>query len=58
MSDKELLYVEDALSQLSLLKTKCENYSNQMQDRELKVYLKDVEERCQTLFNQIYKVLQ
>ncbi|MCK9471156.1 MAG: hypothetical protein M0Q88_05315 [Bacilli bacterium] len=58
MSDKELLYIEDALSQLQLFKTKCENYSNQLQDRELKAYLKDVETRCQTLFNQIYKVLQ
>lgn len=58
MSDKELLYVEDALSQLKLFMTKCDNYSNQMQDRELKAYLKDVEARCQQLFNQIYKVLQ
>lgn len=58
MSDKELLYVEDALNQLSLFKKKCENYSNQMMDRELKVYLKDVAERCQTVFNQIYRVLQ
>jgi len=58
MSDKELLYVEDALNQLSLFKKKCENYANQMQDQELKAYLRDVAQRCHTLFNQIYKVLQ
>jgi Mg2+ and Co2+ transporter CorA len=58
MSDKELLYIEDALNQLQIFKTKCANYSNQMQDRELKAYLKDVEERCQTMFNHLYKVLQ
>jgi len=58
MSDKELLYIEDALNQLQIFRTKCETYSNQMQDRELKAFLKDVETRCQTMFNQIYKVLQ
>ena len=58
MSDKELMYIEDALSQLKLFQTKCETYSNQMQDRELKAYLKEVEARCRTMFNKIYKVLQ
>lgn len=58
MSDKELLYVEDALSQLKLFQTKCENYSNQLQDRELKAYLLDVQSRCRKMFNDIYKVLQ
>ena len=58
MSDKELLYVEDALSQLKLFQTKLETYSNQMQDRELKAYLLDVSSRCRKMFNDIYKVLQ
>lgn len=58
MSEKELLYVEDALNQLKLLTTKCSNYANQMQNRELKAYLKDLESRNQSIFNQIFKVLE
>lgn len=58
MSEKELLYVEDALNQIKLFQTKCENYSNQMQDRELKAYLLEVSTRAKSIFNQIYKVLQ
>ena len=57
MSDKELLYIEDALNQLQIFKTKCANYSNQMQDRELKAYLKDVEEDvrlCLIIFIRYY----
>lgn len=42
MSEKELLYVEDALTQMLLLHTKCRNHANMMQDRELKAYCKEL----------------
>lgn len=58
MTEKELQYVEDALNHEKLMKTKCSDYSNQMQDRELKVFLKDLETRHQQIFNSIFKLLQ
>ncbi|HHX81214.1 MAG TPA: hypothetical protein GX692_09155 [Acholeplasmataceae bacterium] len=58
MSEKELLYVEDALNQTLLLQTKCKNYANMMQDRELKAYCKELETRAEEIYLKIFKVLQ
>jgi len=58
LSEKELLYIEDALTQTKHMQTKCKNYAEQFQDRELKVFVKDLETRHQSIFSQIFKVLQ
>jgi hypothetical protein len=58
MSDKELLYIEDALNQSLLMHNKCKNYSNMMQDRELKAYCKELETRAEDIYLRIFKVLQ
>lgn len=58
MSEKEIMYVEDALNETKLCKEKCNNYGNQIMDRELKAFVKDLEARQQQIFSQIYKVLQ
>jgi hypothetical protein len=58
MNEKELIYVEDALNQLRLLRAKCNNYSSMMQDRELKAFVKEIETRQETIFTNIYKLLQ
>jgi len=58
MSEKELLYVEDCLKQTKHMRQKCGNYADGFQDRELKAFVKDLETRYQSVFDQIYKVLQ
>ena len=58
MSETELLYVEDALTQMLLLHTKCRNHANMMQDRELKAYCKELETRAEEAYLRIFKILQ
>jgi len=58
MSEKELLYVEDALNQLLLLHGKCRNYANMMQDRELKAYCKELETKAEDAYLRIFRILQ
>jgi len=58
MSEKELLYVEDGLSQAKHMRQKCDKYGDAMQDRELKAYLKELGSRFNDVFNQVYKLLQ
>lgn len=58
MSEKELLYIEDALNHQRLLREKCMNASNAMQDRELKSFIKSFEMDSQQLFDQFYSLLK
>jgi hypothetical protein len=58
MSEKELLYIEDALNQTLLFQQKCRNYAEQMMDRELKAYCKDLEARAEEIYLRIFKLLQ
>ncbi|MDD4077576.1 MAG: hypothetical protein PHT03_06320 [Bacilli bacterium] len=58
MSEKELLYVEDCLNQTKHMRQKCGNNADAIQDRELKAFVKDLEARYQSVFNQIFKILQ
>ena len=55
MTGKELFYLEDALSANLLIKQKCQNYANQVQDRELKAYFNELTVRSQDIFNQLMK---
>lgn len=55
MTNKELLYLEDALNANTLLKQKCSNYTNQVQDRELKAYFNQLSTKSQDMFTELMK---
>lgn len=57
MSEKELLYLEDALNHIKLLKKKCENYADQVQNSDLKLFVKQLEVKHQDMFNQLFSLL-
>ena len=57
MTGKELLYVEDALGHEQFLKTCACNTSNQLQDQQLKTYMKELENKHKALFNQFLNLL-
>lgn len=56
MTQKELLYVEDALSQIQNLEKICNNFSNQVEGdtRNFLIYLED---KIHTIFNDFYNIL-
>ena len=57
MTGKELLYVEDALGHEQFLKKCACNTSEKLKDQELKDYLKELETKHETLFNQFLHLL-
>lgn len=57
MTSKELNYVEDALSHERYFQTKCQEASGQLQDIELKNYVKQLEQKHQQLFQSFYGLL-
>ena len=57
MTSKELLYVEDAISHEQFLKKTACNNSKQLQDQNLKNFLKELETKHNTLFNQFLDLL-
>lgn len=57
MTSKEILYVEDALGHEQFLKNCACKTSDQLQDQTLKDYLKELETKHETLFNQFFALL-
>ena len=57
MTGKELLYLEDCLGHEQFLKKCACNASNQLQDQELKDYMKELETKHENLFNQLLNLL-
>ena len=57
MTSKEILYVEDALGHEQFLKNCACKTSSQLQDQSLKDYLKELETKHETLFNQFFALL-
>ena len=57
MTNKELLYVQDAISHEQFLKSCACKTSDQLQDEVLKDYLKELETKHETLFNQFLDLL-
>ena len=57
MTDKELLYIEDSLGHLKHIKTLCENYSNKLQDPNLKSFVVKVYNKSQDLETKFIKTL-
>ncbi|MDR3595208.1 spore coat protein [Clostridium sp.] len=57
MSPKELSYIEDALNHEKHMKTKCQNYANQIQDPQLKSYVSQLANAHQQKFDEFFRLL-
>lgn len=54
MSDKELLYIEDALGHAKFLQAQCQQASQTLQDPALKNYASQLATKHQNIFNQFF----
>ena len=57
MTNKELLYIEDALGHEKYFKEKCQECSSQLSDGELKNFVTDLTQQHSTIFNEFYHLL-
>lgn len=57
MTEKELLYIEDALSHESYFQTKCNETMTQIQDPELKNYVQEMANMHNQTFQSFYSLL-
>lgn len=57
MTEKELLYVEDALGHEQLFQTQCKDISSRIQDGELKNFAAQLEQKHRDIFNSFYGLL-
>ena len=57
MTDKELLYIEDALGHEQYFQTKCQETAQNLSDPELKRCVEDLTTRHSQIFRQFYSLL-
>lgn len=57
MTNKELMYVEDALGHECFMKTCCKNTSSQLQDATLSTYIGELEQKHTELFDRFLNLL-
>lgn len=57
MTEKELLYVEDALGHEQYFQTACQNTTNQLQDADLKNFARDMQQKHHAIFQSFYDLL-
>lgn len=57
MSDKELLYIEDAASHQNHLTSKCEAFTEVLEDKKLIKHLEKIEKESEDLFKSLLKLL-
>lgn len=57
MTEKELLYVEDALGHEQHFQTECQNTANQLQDADLQKLSRDLEQKHRAIFQSFYDLL-
>lgn len=57
MTEKELLYVEDALGHEQHFQTQCQNTAGQLQDADLKSFSRELEQKHRTIFQSFYDLL-
>ncbi len=57
MTEKELLYVEDALGHEQHFQTQCRNTTNQLQDEDLKDFIRGQEKEHGAIFQSFYDLL-
>ncbi len=58
MTNKELLYIEDALGHEEFLKTSSCQAAQNLQDQELSNYMKQLETKHTEIYNRLFKLLQ
>lgn len=58
MTNKELLYIEDALGHEEFLKTNACQTSQNLQDPELSNYMKQLETKHTEIYDKLFKLLQ
>lgn len=58
MTNKELLYIEDALGHEEFLKANSCQASQNLQDPELSNYMKQLEKTHTEIYNRFFKLLQ
>ncbi len=57
MTEKELLYVEDALGHEQMFQTQCQNTGSQLQDENLRSFSRELEQKHRTIFQSFYDLL-
>ncbi len=57
MTDKELMYVEDALSHAQFLKTQCDDTASKLSDQSLKSFVAGLSSKHQEIFGSFYSLL-
>lgn len=57
MTEKELLYIEDAANHQKHLETKCEDFTSQLQDKELKAFATSLKNKNKEFFDELLKLL-
>ncbi len=57
MTDKELLYVQDALGHEQYFQTQCRDASEKLCDGELKSFAQQLEQQHKTVFENLYNLL-
>lgn len=57
MTEKELLYVEDALGHEQHFQTQCRSTTGQLQDEDLKAFIRGQEKEHQAIFRSFYDLL-
>ena len=57
MTNKELLYVEDALGHECFMKTCSKNTSSQLSDQALSSYMQELDQKHTELFNKFLNLL-
>lgn len=58
MTSKELLYVEDALGHAEFFQTKCKETAKQLQDPELKSFVKQLGQQHAKCYQHFYTLLE
>lgn len=58
MTSKELLYVEDALGHAEFFQTKCKETIRQLQDPELKSFVRQMQQHHANSYQHFYTLLE
>ena len=58
MTNKELLYIEDALGHEQFFLTQCQQTANQLQDGELKTCINQMAEKHRMIYQNLYGLLK
>lgn len=58
MTEKELLYVEDALSHEQFFQEKCKECEQMATDPQIKNFIQQVDEKHKQLYTQFYSLLK